>query len=88
VRPRTAARVGIEDGVTGFQADDVCGFTCSLIRLMENPDLRQTMGQAARKTACSRSWTGVFDQLYRTYQTGLEMIGWERRQLSEVPVSQ
>jgi phosphatidylinositol alpha 1,6-mannosyltransferase len=88
VRPETAARVGIVDGVTGFQAADLKGFTQSVIRLMENETLHQDMGLAARAFACSQSWDGVFDQIYRIYETGLEMIG--RRPtlgLEEVPVA-
>jgi phosphatidylinositol alpha 1,6-mannosyltransferase len=86
VSPETAARVGIVDGVTGFGVEDLKGFTQSVIRLMEDEILQQDMRRAARAFACSQSWDGVFDQIYRTYDAGLEMIGRSRR-LEEVPVA-
>jgi phosphatidylinositol alpha 1,6-mannosyltransferase len=86
VRPETAARVGIRDGVTGFHARDLNGFTHSVIRLMEDETLQQDMGLAARAFSCSQSWDGVFNQMYRTYETGLEMIGRAKSRLEEVSV--
>ena len=83
----TAGRVGITHGVTGFRADDLNGFTRSVARLMEDPTLQQDMSLAARAFACSKSWDGVFEQVYRTYEAGLEAIGLERRPLEEVPVA-
>jgi len=84
VRPETAARVGIADGVTGFVAEDLNGFTQSVIRLMQDEKLQQDMRLAARAFSCSQSWDSVFDHVYATYETGLEMIGRTRRRLAEV----
>jgi hypothetical protein len=33
------------------------------------------MGSAAREFACSKTWRAVFEQLYQTYEVGLEKIG-------------
>jgi phosphatidylinositol alpha 1,6-mannosyltransferase len=88
VSPETGARVGIGHGISGFHAADLNGFTRSVVRLMQDRMLRQDMGMAARSFSCSMAWNGVFDQVYRTYNVGLEKIGRARHQLSEVPVAQ
>jgi glycosyltransferase involved in cell wall biosynthesis len=87
VSPETGARVGIGHGVTGFLAEDLEGFTQSVVRLMQDRTLQRNMGRAARNFAAARAWDGVFDQVYRTYETGLEMIGRAKRQPAEVPVA-
>lgn len=71
----TGARVEIEDGITGFHAEDLEGFTARVLQLMNGPVLQQKMGIAARRFACSKSWDTVFDQMYRTYDAGLAQIG-------------
>ena len=87
VSPETAAQVGVAHGVTGFHAEDLQGFARSVIRLMEDETLQHDMSLAARTFACSKAWDGVFDQVYRTYEVGLEMIGRRERQLQEVAVA-
>ncbi len=67
--PVTGMCAGVEDGVTGFLAAD---FTESLLRLMADQRLRQSMSAQARQVALTRSWTPVFEDLYRTYTRGLE----------------
>jgi phosphatidylinositol alpha 1,6-mannosyltransferase len=63
------ARIGIHDGVEGLcsgnLADDV-------LRLLRSPELRQSLSREARKFAAARSWDAVFDDLYHTFETGLE----------------
>jgi glycosyltransferase involved in cell wall biosynthesis len=88
VSPETGARVDIRHGVTGFLADDLNGFVESVVRLLQNRTLLNDMGRAARNFSCSMAWDGVFDQVYRTYEVGLEMIGRGKRRLAEVPVAQ
>ena len=73
--PEIGARVGIEHGVTGFHAADLAGFTESVMQLMHSQTLRQRMGAQARAYACRSAWSEVFDQLYQTYQRGLEASG-------------
>lgn len=70
--PETCARVGIRHGVTGFHAPDLVSFTESVLQLMNSAALRQRTGAAARVFSCSRVWNGVFEQLYSTYERGLE----------------
>ena len=72
VNPETAARVGVQQGLTGFVAQDIGGFTESVLRLMHSEALRREMSGAARRFACSKGWSGVFEQVYRTYEVGLE----------------
>jgi len=75
VSPETGARVGVRHGVTGFHAPDLDSFTESVGQLMNSEILRQRIGAAARVFACSKAWDGVFEQLYRTYEWGLEADG-------------
>jgi phosphatidylinositol alpha 1,6-mannosyltransferase len=88
VSPETGARVGIEDGLAGYHATDLNGFTQSVLRLIEDRTRQQNMSLAARRFSCSRAWDGVFDQVYKTYEVGLEMIGRAQRLATEVPVAQ
>jgi len=76
VSPEAAVRVEVQDGVTGFVAQDVGGFAESVLRLMESETLRRDMSCAAREFACSRDWSGVFQQVYRTYELGLKECGY------------
>ncbi len=69
--PDAGARVGVEDGVTGFFARDVDGFAQAVLRLTDNDALRSQMSAAAREFACSQSWSGVFEQVYEIYREGL-----------------
>lgn len=68
VSPETGARVGIQNGVAGFLADD---FTESVLRLMRDEALRRRMGAEALRFARSRDWDGVFEELYQTYDAAL-----------------
>jgi len=75
VSPETGMRTGVQHGVTGFHAEDLNSFTHSVLHLMKSEAVRREMGAAARQFALSKTWDGVFEQLYRTYETGLEEIG-------------
>ena len=75
VTPETGARVGIRHGVTGFHAPDLESFTESVRQLMSSETLRQRISTAASVFTCDRVWNGVFEQLYRTYERGLEATG-------------
>lgn len=75
VTSETGRRVEIQNGTTGFYADSVEAMTAAVIRLMDDRELQRKMSSAARVFACSRSWVGVFDDLYQTYEIGLERIG-------------
>jgi glycosyltransferase involved in cell wall biosynthesis len=68
VSPETGARVQVRNGVTGFLAEN---FTESVLQLMRSESLRQTMGAEARRFACFRDWTSVFEDLYQTYDAAL-----------------
>jgi glycosyltransferase involved in cell wall biosynthesis len=70
--PETCARVGVEHGDTGFRAPDLAAFAESVVQLMDSEPLRQRMGAAARIFSCSKMWNGVFEQLYCTYEKGLD----------------
>jgi glycosyltransferase involved in cell wall biosynthesis len=75
VSPETGVRVGVRHGITGFHAEDLNSFTQSVLHLMKSEAVHREMSCAAREFACSKTWCGVFEQLYRTYETGLEAIG-------------
>ena len=85
VSPETGARVGIRHGVTGFHAPDLEALTENVAQLMNSESLRQQVGAAARVFACSTGWDDVFEQLYQTYECGLETNGYlpEDRKIAE-----
>jgi len=74
--PETGARVGVRHGVTGFHAPDLQAFTDCVRQLMGSEPLRQRFGTAAMTFAFDRGWDGAFEQLYRTYVSGLEAAGY------------
>jgi phosphatidylinositol alpha 1,6-mannosyltransferase len=73
--PETGIRVGVRHGITGFYAEDLNSFTRSVLNLTKSEAAHRKMSCAAREFACLKTWCGVFDELYRTYETGLEAIG-------------
>jgi phosphatidylinositol alpha 1,6-mannosyltransferase len=78
VSPEAGVRVEVQHGSTGFVAPDIGCLTESVLRLMESQALRREMGGAARRFARSKDWSGVFEQVYHTYGTGLEECGLRR----------
>ena len=61
----------IQDGKTGFlsKKNDSEGLAEQILQLLENDDLRKTMGQAARQRALTHyTWEGIADKLYHHYQ--------------------
>ncbi len=57
----------VDDGVTGFVADDD-RFLRRVRELAESRELRRTMGLKARQAAEARSWTRIFDELMGHYR--------------------
>jgi len=60
----------IHGGETGYivSADDIAGFVCSLVKLLENPDLATRMGAAGRIRAldyASQRTAAAVDSIYR-----------------------
>lgn len=49
-------RDSIDDGETGLLVDDVAAMTDAADRLLSDPDLRERMGEAARRKAAGMSW--------------------------------
>lgn len=49
-------RDSIDDGETGLLVDDVAAMTVAVDRLLSDPDLRERMGEAARRKAAGMSW--------------------------------
>ena len=58
----------VDDGVTGFVADDD-RFVERVRRLAASPGLRGAMGREARRAAEARSWSRVFDELAGHYRS-------------------
>ena len=56
----------VDDGVTGFIADDRC-FIPRVAELLASPELRERMGRNARLAAERRSWDAVFRRLWCHY---------------------
>ena len=68
-------RAGVRHGITGFHANDLGSVTQSVLHLMKSEGAHRAMSGAARQFAVSKTWGGVFEHLYRSYETGLEAIG-------------
>jgi glycosyltransferase involved in cell wall biosynthesis len=61
----------IEDGVTGFVAQDETGFVRAIDRLVADRSLRTAMSHAARRYAMGISWDAVFEKVYGAYHHAL-----------------
>ena len=61
----------MEDGVTGFVADDEC-FLSRVRDLCTSRALRGEMGPRARGAAEARSWDQIFDELGQHYRQAAE----------------
>lgn len=62
-------RVGIQDGREGFCSGDLAQ---DVLRLLRDKALCKSMGSASAQFARAKSWNGVFDDLYETYDEALE----------------
>lgn len=73
--PEASERAGVRNGVNGFHAADSAAFVHAVLDMMENEPMRLEMSRAARRFACLHGWSGVFDTIYQTYESGLEACG-------------
>jgi glycosyltransferase involved in cell wall biosynthesis len=62
----------VRHGETGLVAADEAEFIRHTRTLIENEELRATMGLAARRAAEAQSWDAVFDGVYAAYREALE----------------
>jgi glycosyltransferase involved in cell wall biosynthesis len=72
--PVVAARAGgipelIEEGVSGFLFDDESEAIAALRELLPSPELRATIGRAARDAAVQHGWKTATLQLLEQYET-------------------
>jgi glycosyltransferase involved in cell wall biosynthesis len=74
-----SSRVGgvpelIEQGVNGymFEMNDSATMIKQVRDLVEHPDKRKAMAQAAHQSACSMSWAEVSNELLHTYERVIE----------------
>ena len=77
--PVVASQVGglaflVRDGVTGFTVpvDDPEELAAYLIKLVEDEDLRKTMGMNASEFAKDYAWDKIADQIIALYNEGIE----------------
>ena len=57
----------VKSGVTGFVASSEESFSDCVLRLMDDPDLRERMSLSARQNALSLSWDETFERVYEAY---------------------
>ncbi|MBZ5675126.1 MAG: glycosyltransferase [Acidobacteriia bacterium] len=62
----------IDDGVTGFVAQDPEAIADKVAELYVDPQRRDKMCKAARQAALGRSWDAVFASVYDHYRQGLD----------------
>ena len=63
----------VEEGVSGYVADNANAFADAILRLKGDPDLRCRMSQAARNHATDYSWDRVFNNVYEIYASRPEL---------------
>ena len=81
--PVVVSRVGgmktfVNSGENGYLVPWRCpeSFAQRLDVLLANPDLREAMGQAARKKALSMGWNSVADRMLDYYSTHIDRDSW------------
>ena len=72
VSDRGGPKFLVEDGVTGFVAQDADAFADKLTELSLDPARRDQMCKSARQAALGRSWDAVFAGVYEQYRLGIE----------------
>ena len=68
ITPEASAHANLDELCGAMSGND---FVESLLTLMRSPELRQSLGSKARKAACSRIWSEVFEKLYDTFGQAL-----------------
>ncbi len=63
----------VAEGETGFVANDRKDFVKHLITLMDDRERLRNMSDIARSTSHSRSWDGVFSDVYSAYQKCIDL---------------
>ena len=73
VADATGSRSLVESGVNGFLAPprNTGAFADCVARIVDNPDLRKEMGEAARQKALAYSWENVNGKLLENYREAL-----------------
>jgi glycosyltransferase involved in cell wall biosynthesis len=63
----------LRPGKTGFicRPGDVLEFFTRASELIRDPDRRRTMGEAARRYACGRTWPLALDPLFSLYRAAV-----------------
>ena len=68
VTDKMGPRELVEHGSNGFVASNGQEFESYLNRLIQDPELRRTMGARSRKMALERTWDTVFESLFDSYR--------------------
>jgi glycosyltransferase involved in cell wall biosynthesis len=58
----------VQDGVTGYVAQDDRSFLDGVVKLALDREMRERMGARARDLALCRHWNRIFDQVYDAYE--------------------
>lgn len=72
----------VEDGVSGFIAKDIDDFVRFTIELMDEPEKRRAMGNAAVRRAETSSWDSVFNSVYDAYRECIKLETDKKLELS------
>lgn len=67
VSPHGGPKFLVEPGKTGFIAGSLDEYCSGVSMLLQNPALRGQMGAQAREAALHRTWSAVFERIYRDY---------------------
>jgi len=77
-------RYTVQPGKTGYAANNFDEFVAAVARLLTDPDLRSSMGVAARQYALSTSWDPIFESMYKAYERHLRVGDVVRRGFIDV----
>jgi phosphatidylinositol alpha 1,6-mannosyltransferase len=59
----------VQSGVTGYIASNPASFIRCVAALVNDLDAHHAMREAARHYACGLSWDGIFEKLFRSYES-------------------
>ena len=63
----------VEHGVTGYVVSDQKDYSAVTVELMNDPEKRRSMSEAARERAAAQSWDAVFAGVFSAYEETLQL---------------
>ncbi len=74
VTDRGGPQYTVRQGHSGYVASNFEEFVSCIAKLMSEPELRSSLGSAARAQALTTSWDRIFEGMYEAYETCLSSL--------------